>query len=102
METLSIQAGFALLAERPIEKTGTILMWVQVPGAARDFCPKVNFQCRLSFSGTSPARTLAAMPLFGHTKIPHTLIGMGSTALVAAVPYPGKVIRIFHTGQRTN
>ena len=41
------------------------------------------------------SQTLAATPLFGHTKmlhslILHTLIGMGSTALAAAVPYPGK------------
>ena len=39
---------------------------------------------------TSKIPTLAAIPLSGHTKIPHTLIGMGSAALVAAVPYPGK------------
>ena len=39
------------------------------------------------------------MPLFGHTKILHTLIGMGSTVLVAAVPYPGKAIWISHKGQ---
>ena len=31
---------------------------------------------------------LAAMPLFGHTKILHTLVGL---ALVAAVPYPVKM-----------
>ena len=29
------------------------------------------------------------------TKILHTLIGMGSAALVADVPYPGKVTRIY-------
>ena len=29
-----------------------------------------------------------------------TLIGMGSAALTAAVPYPGKVTRISHKGQR--
>ena len=36
-------------------------------------------------------QTLAAIPFFGHTKIPHTLTGMGSAALAAAVPYPSKV-----------
>ena len=30
------------------------------------------------------------MPLFGHAKILHALVGMGSAALAAAVPYPGK------------
>ena len=32
-------------------------------------------------------------------KILHTLIGMGSAAFAAAVPYPGKVTRISHEGQ---
>ena len=41
------------------------------------------------------SQTLAATPLFGHSKmlhslILHTLTGMGSTVLAAAVPYPGK------------
>ena len=41
------------------------------------------------------SQTLAVTPLFGHTKmlhslILHKLIGMGSTALAAAVPCPGK------------
>ena len=29
--------------------------------------------------------------IVGHAKVPHTLIGMGSAALAAAVLYPGKV-----------
>ena len=45
------------------------------------------------------SQTLAAVPLFGHTKILHTLIGVGSTALAAVVPYLGKVTQIFHKGQ---
>ena len=32
------------------------------------------------------------LPLFGSMKILHTLIGMGSAALAAAVPYPGKAV----------
>ena len=39
--------------------------------------------------------------LFGHLKILDMLIGMGSAALAAAVPYPGKVTRISHAGQRS-
>ena len=31
----------------------------------------------------------------------HTLIGMGSAALAAAVPYPGKATHIFRKGQRS-
>ena len=72
-----------------------------------------NFQYRLSCDvRTAPLRatacinicvhlksqTLAATPLFGHTKkILHTLTGMGSAA--AAVPYPGKATQISHEGQ---
>ena len=37
---------------------------------------------------TLKTQTLAAIPLFGRTKILHILTGMGSTALAAAVPYP--------------
>ena len=50
---------------------------------------------------TSKIPTLAAIPLSGHMKILHTLIGMGSTARVAAVPYPGKATKISHKGQRS-
>ena len=42
-----------------------------------------------------------AIPLFGHTKILQTLIGMGSAALAAAVPYPGKATRIARRGQES-
>ena len=48
---------------------------------------------------TSSAGSLT-VPLFGHTNFLRTLIGMGSAALTAAVPYPGKVTRISHKGQR--
>ena len=34
------------------------------------------------------SQTFTAIPLFGCRTILHTLIGMGSAALVAAVPYP--------------
>ena len=50
------------------------------------------------------SQTLAAIPLFGHTKILHTLIEMGSTALAAAVPYGaylGKVTQISYKGQQS-
>ena len=33
--------------------------------------------------------------MFGHIKMLHTLIGMGSAAFVAVVPYPAKVTHIF-------
>ena len=41
------------------------------------------------------------MPNTGsHRNTIHTLTGTGSTALVAAVPYPGKATQISHKGQR--
>ena len=39
------------------------------------------------------------IPVFGYAKILHTLVGMGSAALAAAVLYPAKVTRIFRKGQ---
>ena len=41
------------------------------------------------------------MSLSGHTKIQHTLIGMGSAALAATVPYPGKADRFSRKEQRS-
>ena len=77
---------------------------VRVPTAARDFSLRVNFQCRLSYGvRTAPSvqslastavRTLTTpntgshIPLLGQKKIAHTLMGMGSAALAAAVRGP--------------
>ena len=41
------------------------------------------------------------MLLFGHTKILHTPVGMGSAALAAALFYHGKATRISRKGQST-
>ena len=87
------------------QKSGAKLMQVRVPSAARLFSPQVSFQCRLSYSVClySPRMQLHAstsvcmlklpntgshITLFGHAKILHTLVGMGSAALVAAVVSP--------------
>ena len=74
---------------------------VRVLGAARDFSPRVSFQCGLSDSvRTAPSvqsrhqhqrtrqksQTLAATSLPGHTKILHTMTGTGSAARATAVP----------------
>ena len=45
-----IGADIAQLVEHSTEKAGAILMRVQVPSAARDFSPGVDFGCRLSYS----------------------------------------------------
>ena len=49
------KAGIAQLVDRPTEKTGAILTRVRVPGAARDFSPRVNFQL-VSLHDGEPAR----------------------------------------------
>ena len=58
--------------------------------------PRVNIQCWLCLTvSVQPACAVpsinisADIKLFGHTKILHTLVGMGSDALAAAVLYPG-------------
>ena len=45
---------------------------------------------KMGVSPTNPKQQ-AAIPLFGHTEILHMLVSMGSTALAAAVSYPGMV-----------
>ena len=40
--------GIAQRVDHPTGKPGAILMQVRVPGVARDFSPRVSFQCRLS------------------------------------------------------
>ena len=45
------------------------------------------------------SKTLAAILLFGRTKILHSPIGMASAALATALPCPGKATRISHKGQ---
>ena len=49
------KAGIAQLVERPTEKPGAILTLVRVPGAARDFSPRVSFQL-VSLYDSEPVR----------------------------------------------
>ena len=92
IKDVNSRAGIAQLVEHPTEKPGAILILVWVPSVARDFSPRVDLLCRISYSvhtaptcnrmhqhlcGCKKSQTLAAIPLFGQTKILHTLIGMG-------------------------
>ena len=80
------------------KEPGAVLSRVQVPGVAKSFCPRVNFQRRLSdgvctvtcinicISDISMCMhtkisTLVAIPLFGHIKILHVLVGMDNILL---------------------
>ena len=96
---------------------GAILTRVRVPGATRDCLPESAFSAdSLTVSVQPPCaiacinicahvkkkekkKALAAIPLFGHPKMLHTLTGIGSAALAAAVPYPGKATRNSYEGQ---
>ena len=63
----------AQLVECPTEKPGTILMWVRVSGAARDFPPRVHFQCRLSYNvSTDPVCKSDASTSVCTLKIPNS------------------------------
>ena len=65
-------------------ETGAIRTRVSFPAAAKAFSPRATFQCRLSYGvrtvlvcnrvhqhvcARSESQPLAAIPLFGHTKI---------------------------------
>ena len=46
------------------------LTQVQIPGAARDFSPSVNFQCMLSYSVRTPPCAIACINICAHVKDP--------------------------------
>ena len=45
-----------------------LLMQVQFPGAARDFSPKVSFQCRLSYGVHTPPCAIECIKICAHVK----------------------------------
>ena len=65
----------AQMVDRLNKKLGVILMQVQVPGAARDFPPGVNFQCRLSYSvhtalnASTSVRMFKILYIVSHTTV---------------------------------
>ena len=83
------RGGDSSVNKRLTEIPDAILLWVWVSSVAIVFfSPRVNFQCRLSYGvdaapmcncmhqqlcAHQKSQTLAAVPLFGHTKILNTL-----------------------------
>ena len=49
---------------------GTPLRQVQFTGAAKDFSPRVNFQCRLSYDVCMPLCAIAWINICAHIKDP--------------------------------
>ena len=65
---LNVRSGeVAQLVEH---RTGTSPTQVRFPGAARDFSPRVNFQCRLSHGVRTPQSAIACIYICAHVKVP--------------------------------
>ena len=58
------------LAQLGERRTGTPLTQVRFPGAARDFLPRVNFQCRLSYGVRTPPCAIACINICAHVHDP--------------------------------
>ena len=58
------------LAQLVERRTGTPLSQVRFPGAAMDFSPRVNFQCRLSYGVRTPSSATACLSICTHVKDP--------------------------------
>lgn len=80
--------GTAQLVECLTEKPDAILMQVQVQSAARVLQESAFSLQTLFCFAYSPHVQLQALRLFGHVHIHHTLLEMGSAALVAAIALP--------------
>ena len=64
---------FFQLVEHLSKKPGAILMQVRVPSVTRDFSPRVNFQCRLSYSVRTVPVAIACISTCVHAKNPKHL-----------------------------
>ena len=95
--------GTAQLVEYQTERPGALLMQVQVHGVARFFSPESTFSADSSLTvSIQPLCAIAYINICARIKNPkqwqphhcldteilHTLIGMGSAALVVVVPLP--------------
>ena len=65
--SIQTRVGCSSLIEH---RTVTPLTQFRFPGAARDFSPRVNFQCRLSYSVCTPPCVIACIYTCAHIKDP--------------------------------
>ena len=65
---------------------------IQFPSAARDFFPRVNFQCRLSlsFSISTPPCAIVCINICAHDKVPVVLVR--AWWIMATKTYPARTI----------
>ena len=95
-------SGMIQLAERPTEKKNRRntdagssprcderIFLPESTSGAESFTMSVQTPCAVACinicTHVKDSKTLAAIPLFGRTKMLHTLVGMGSAALAAAL-----------------
>ena len=64
-----VAQGFDV-AQLVAHRIGTQLTQVRFPGVARDFSPRVNFQCRLSYDVSRPPCAIACINKCAHVKDP--------------------------------
>ena len=55
-------------------RTGTLPMQVRFPGAARNFSPRVNFQCGLSYGVRTPPCAIACIYIRVRVKDPEVRV----------------------------
>ena len=84
-------------------QTVTPLTLVRLPGTARDFSPRLNFQCRLSYSVSTPPCAIACIYIcvhvscspcqssmvYGNTKTPN-MYGRLESATLSQLPFHEK------------
>ena len=58
------------VAQLVVRRTDTSLTQVRLPGEARDFSPKVNFQSRFCYSVRTPSCVVVCIYICGHIKDP--------------------------------
>ena len=98
-------------AELVERRTGTPLTQVRFPGAARDFSPRVNFQCRLSHGVRITPCSTACNNICAHVKDPVVHVKVRWTMKTLKHPactvgwvgrlchswlFPGNATRIFY------
>ena len=98
-------------SDRHAADAGKLSTQVRFPGAARDFSPRVSFQCRLSYGVRTPPCAIACIYTCAHVKYPviyvrvrwimetlkHPECTVGWVArLCRSSLSPGKTIRISH------
>ena len=70
--------------------TGMLLTKVRFPSMARDFSPRVNFQCRLSYSVCTPPGAVACIYICAHVK--DSVVCIRVQCFMAIHTYPAHTI----------